>query len=279
MPRVSNGGTGLYYEANGAGEPLLLLTGIGGTTRSWARQLPAFSRDFRTIVCDPRGSGRSDLPTAPFTTLDMAIDALAVLDDAGVERAHLLGLGSGGMVAQHLAVRWPERVGALVLACSFARVDAHARRLFETWADLLDALGWREVGRLMSLWTFTPRFFEEQPEELQRIEDGRLDRPQPPAAYRAQMEALLAHDTEADLPRITAPTLVLLGEEDIETPLRFARVLADRIPNAELQVLPRTGHRFHTETPDLFNDTVLTFLARHPLGARATPPVATGGLS
>lgn len=266
MPFASNDGLSLYYELKGSGEPLLLLTGLGGTCRSWTHQLMDFAASYLVIAIDPRGAGRSTVPSAPYGTSDMAADAIAVLDALGIGSAHVLGLGLGGMVAQRLALDWSERVAALILACSFARTDVYTRRLFETWAELLPVLGWERLGRLMSLWTFTPRFFEDRPDELDRLEAERRWHNQSPQAYRAQVDALLRHDTEGELAHISSPTLVLVGEEDIETPLRFARVLADGIPGAELRVLPQTGHRLHIETPDLFNRAVLDFLARHPLG-------------
>ena len=110
-----------------------------------------------------------------------------------------------------------------------------------------------------------PMMFAERPEEVRQIEDG-FRRGQPsPEAYAAQVRALLAHNTTNELAQIRVPTLVVLGAEDIETPMRFARVLAKGIPKAELKVLPRTGHRPHVETPDLFNETVIEFLHQHPL--------------
>lgn len=263
MSEAVNDGVSLYYERHGSGEPLLLITGLGGRGDAWSRQIPAFAAHFDVLTVDPRGCGRSSVPATPYDTEDMAADAVAVLDHAGVASAHVLGIGLGGMAAQQLALRWSGRVNTLVLFSTFARADAHARRLLETWRDLLPLVGWETLGRSISLWTLTPKMFEERPEEIRRLDDGFRHGQPSVDAYAAQVQALLGHDTEADLARITAPTLVALGAEDIETPIRFAHVLTDGIPNAELEILPGTGHRPHVETPDLFNNTVLAFLNRH----------------
>lgn len=269
MPEAINDGLALHYEIGGAGDALLLLTGLGGSGGAWSRQRPAFEPHFTVLTPDPRGSGRSCIPSWDYDTADMARDNIAVLDHAGVALAHVVGIGLGGLVAQQLALRHPGRVGSLVLFSTFAKADAHARRLLESWTELLPLIGWEALGRSISLWTLTPRMFEERPEELKQIEDGfRLGQPSP-EAFAAQVRAILGHDT-SELTQVRVPSLVVLGADDIETPMRFARVLADGIPQAELKVLPGTGHRPHVETPALFNETVLEFLGRHPFAQGET---------
>lgn len=263
MPYATHGRLRLYYESGGSGEPLLLITGLGGTCDAWHGQRPAFEAEYRVVAFDPRGSGRSSVPEGPYTTLEMAADACAVLDHAAIESAHVVGMGLGGMIAQRMALRTPACIRSLVLTSSFARADAHARRLFESWAELLPRVGWEALGRSIALWTLTPRFFEERPDELRRLEEGYRANTQPPDAYARQVQAILSHDTVRELRHIEAPTLVVMGEHDIEIPMRFARVLAEGIPGAELRVLPATGHRPHVESPELFNDAVLGFLRRH----------------
>ncbi len=270
MPETVNDGLMLHYEMGGVSEGLLLLTGLGGSGEAWSRQRPAFERHYTVLTPDPRGSGRSGIPTWGYNTTDMARDTIAVLDHAGVASVHVVGIGLGGLIAQQLAIRHPRRVGSLVLISTFAKADAHARRLLESWRELLPVNGWEALGRSISLWTLTPRMFEERPEELKQIEDGFRHGQPAPEAYAGQVRAVLAHDTSEELAYIRVPTLVMLGADDIETPMRFARVLVDGIPQAELKVLPETGHRPHVETPALFNETVLEFLDQHPLSEDPT---------
>ena len=234
MPTVLANGVRLYYEQYGEGDDLLLITGLGGTVRSWTHQVPPFSERYRAVAFDLRGAGHSDKPEGPYTTQDLAEDAVALCDALGVSQCHIVGLGLGGMVAQSLAIDFPERVRALILVSTLARADAYVSRLFEIWSELLPQIGWEKLGGLMSLWTFTPDFFEKQPERLREIEASRKFRQQPAYAYRAQVSALLGHDRLADLHRINSPTLVMVGELDIETireaalmrhpPRRFAPV-------------------------------------------------------
>lgn len=209
---------------------------------------------------DPRGSGRSSDPGVSYSTSDMAADAVAVLDQAHVDRAHIVSVGLGAMAAQHVAIQFGDRVETLTMFSTFAHCDAHAARLFETWRELLPIVGWETLGRTISLWTLTPRFFEQHPDELSELEASFREVTQSPEAYSRQVDALLAHDTRDQLHLIQAPTLVLLGADDIETPMRFASELAEGIPRGRLQILPETGHRPHVETPRQFNRAVLSFL-------------------
>lgn len=263
MPETHNDGLTLYYETGGAGEALVLLTGLGGSGEAWSRQRSVFEQNYMVLTPDPRGSGRSGIPTWDYTTVDMAQDTIAVLDHAGITSAHVLGIGLGGLVAQQMALRHPHRVDSLVLFSTFAKADAHAQRLFESWCELLPIIGWEALGRSISLWTLTPRMFEDRPKEVEQVEEGFRSGQPSPEAYAGQVRALLAHDTSQDLAQVRVPTLVVLGADDIETPMRFARVLAEGIPKAELRVLAETGHRPHVETPTLFNEAVLEFLRSH----------------
>lgn len=263
MPFAQNGEVQLCFEVHGSGDPLVLITGLGGTGASWAQQIPMFERSHTVITLDPRGAGASSIPISPYTTADMATDVVAVLDEAGIDSAHILGVGLGGMAAQQLAIHWGDRVNTLSLFSTFARGDAHVHRLFETWAELLPIIGWEALGRTISLWTLTPRLFAERPDALKHIEEANRENRMSHQAYSAQVQAVLDHNTCAELHLISAPTLVLLGEEDIETPLRFASELVDGIPRSELTILPKTGHRPHVESPEFFNRTVLEFLSRN----------------
>src|SRR5580704_4755103 len=120
MPYVSSGGSNIYWEESGAGEPLLLIMGLGYSLEMWHRSRPALSAVYRTIVFDNRGVGRSDVPPGPYSIAQMASDAAAVLDAAGIESAHVFGMSMGGMIAQEFALQYPKRVRSLILGCTAA---------------------------------------------------------------------------------------------------------------------------------------------------------------
>src|SRR5262245_34948349 len=132
MSTVTVGDVELYYEEHGSGEPLLLIMGLAADSMAWMFQLPAFSERYRTIVFDNRGVGRSAKPAGPYTIAGMADDAAGLLAALGVERTHVVGVSMGGMIAQELALRHPQRVRGLVLACTFPEPDEEVRRGRET---------------------------------------------------------------------------------------------------------------------------------------------------
>jgi 3-oxoadipate enol-lactonase len=260
----------LYFEEQGNGEPLLLLTGFATHLSIWRSLLPALTASFRVVTLDNRGMGRSSTTEGPTTTRQMAGDALAVLDALGIERAHVLGWSMGGMIAQELALACPERVGQLVLLASVAR----AHPTFERWLTAA-AQGYQQVeaGTLepaafhlsMLPWLYTPAFMTRLDTVETVVQHALADRYPPSAAgVAAQAEACRLHTTGDildRLPAITAPTLVLVGAEDIVTPRSYAQQLADGITAARLQVLDRGGHGVALEEPQIVAEAALTFLA------------------
>src|SRR5262249_19701978 len=135
MPILDRDGVSLYYEVHGEGEPILCVMGLGGNIHFWEFQIAAFAARHRTVAFDNRGAGRSDKPKGPYSIPLLADDAMAVLDAAGVKRAHVVGISMGGMIAQDVVLRYPERVQSLTLACTFARPDDATRATAERGAQ------------------------------------------------------------------------------------------------------------------------------------------------
>ncbi len=261
MPRLRCNGVELRVEEIGAGPPLLCIMGLGASLETWVAQREAFAAHYRVILFDNRGAGESECPPPPWTVPEMAADAVGVLDALGIAQAHVLGVSMGGMIAQEMAIGWPERVDRMVVAVSFARPDPVRRAflLFRRWARLQGAdLVQEGVANLP--WLVSPHVLND-PDRLEQILGVVGTMPLMTAdAYSHQIEAILEHDTLSRLGAVRAPTLVLAAAEDVLTPLMLSREIAAAIPGASLQVLPRGNHAVQIEDPDAFNDAVLRFL-------------------
>ena len=259
-------GTRLHYEVFGPrhGEPLVLIQGLGADSRGWIRQRRALGARYRCIVFDNRGAGKSDHPPAPYDLEIMALDVLAVLDAAGVDQAHLLGVSMGGILAQIVAVRHPGRVRSLVLACTACRHHPWRRELLAEWAETAAAEGMGTFARQSVRWLIGPRSLRRFWPAVGLI--GPLAMTGSPDAFVAQVRAILDmnDDLRAELGTITVPTLVLVGSQDILTPMGDSEELAEEIPGAELAIIRGAAHGFMLEAGAAFNRTVLDFLARVP---------------
>lgn len=268
MPSFSSRGFEIYYERHGSGSgvPLVLIMGIGATCQGWlVLQVPELSRDRPNVLFDNRGAGRSEDPGADFTTADLAGDLLALLDELRIERANLLGAFMGGMVAQELAIRNPERVHTLTLVGTFARADARRRALLEHWHALADSqVPYEARVKSRLIWSLHDLTFEQHD-----IIDSMLqfylerDAPMEDKVVQRQIDACLAHDALERLERIQAPTLVVCGEQDLVAPLPLARQLANRIPQARLVPIPGAGHLVPVEMARRFNRLVARFLLEY----------------
>jgi 3-oxoadipate enol-lactonase len=259
---TADDGTRLHYRVLGDpdGAPLMLLHGLGTDQWGWIRQRGAFTKRFRCIAVDNRGSGRSDKPAGPYDLTVMAADAARVLDHAGVTSAHVLGASMGGVISQILAVHHRDRVRSLVLACTACRMHAWRRELFETWIDTASQRGMRAFATENLNWLIGPRAVRRLYPIAALL--GPYALRVPAHALVSQLEAILSTDEDvaAELAGITAPTLVVVGSQDILTPVADAELLAMRIPDAQLAVIRGAAHGFMIEHAATFNATVLRFL-------------------
>ena len=254
----------LHWERTGSGPPVLLITGLGLSGGAWWRTVPVLSRELGVITFDNRGVGRSRALLHAYTTEAMADDARVVLDAAEVEHAHVYGISLGGMVAQQLALRHPERVRSLVLGATHAGGPQLIRPDGDVIAFLRHRLAMRheEAAWGSVPFNYSDHVREEHPERIAEDIRQRLSHPFPVQAYRAQMWAGALHDCSDWLDRITAPTLVVHGSEDRMIPVENGRLIAERIPNAELLELEGTGHLYPTEEPAV-DQRIAKFLLEH----------------
>jgi 3-oxoadipate enol-lactonase len=260
MPVADLPGLSLHYEEYGnAPPPLLLIAGIPAIASDWeplAQRLSETGR--RVIAYDNRGSGDSSVTPGPYTTAQMAADALALLDHLGIDEADVFGISMGGMIAQELAIASPGRVRRLVLGCTHAGV-AHsvpmpreAGRAFALQTD-----DWALRMRTLAQFAFAR---DADPAMLEAFIAKKSGDVQDPAGYQAQIGAVLAHDSADRLAGIEPPTLVLTGDDDSVIPGESSSLLAERIPGATLTVIPGSGHLFFLERPGETLEVLADFL-------------------
>lgn len=264
MPKVRVGEIEMYYIEAGSGDPLVLIMGFGGDHLAWGFQVPVFAERHRVVAFDNRGAGQTDAPDAAYSTRTMADDTVGLMDRLGIERAHVLGVSMGGMIAQEIAINHPGRVRTLQLHCTYARADRYTQVRADIWEMLRRKLTREESMRAVMPWLFEPASYNERPDFVETIIANGLANPYPQslAGFVRQREAVSAHDALDRLDRITCPTLVSTGERDGLVSPQFSREIAARIPGAEFQTLPG-GHVYFWEFPEAFNRMCLEFLAKH----------------
>lgn len=262
MPTIDVDGVTLYYEEHGEGPPFVLIQGLGIPGAAWYNQVPEFSARYRVILPDNRGSGRSDQTKIEYSVPRMADDVIALLDHLGVERAHVLGLSLGGLIAQQLAISYPERVFGLILVSTQPGGPPYLEATGEMWKERLNVAGKtiEQIYREALEWGAAPAFIRERPEEVERFLKMRLQYPQSGTGFQGQFTAGAAFDAREELYRIKAPTLVIHGTEDQVVPPRFGSFIAERIPGARIHWLEGVGHLAFVEAPSQFNAVVLSFL-------------------
>jgi 3-oxoadipate enol-lactonase len=265
MPSVEAAdGTTIAYALAGRrdGEPLLMIHGLGADTRGWIMQKRALGSRFRLIMVDNRGVGRSGRAEGPYDLEVMAQDAMDVLDHAGYGSAHVIGASMGGILAQVLGVRHPDRVRSLVLACTASRHYTWRKELLSQWADQAQAFGMREFVRRNLQWMVGPRSLQRTWPALAVL--GPLAFNVPVSSFVAQLQAILTmEDTlRAELADIDVPTLVLCGSQDVLTTQGDSEEIAAMIRGAELAVVRGGAHLFMVEQAGAFNRAVLDFYDR-----------------
>jgi pimeloyl-ACP methyl ester carboxylesterase len=256
-------GVRLNVLDEGDGHPLLFLHGMGGCWRDWEPQLDHLRDRYRCIVIEHRGHGRSERTTGAYSTDLFAADAAAVCGLLGVGHAYVVGLSMGGMIAQKLALAEPELVEALVLCDTGTHLGTGAAQRLRDWAARARAVGMPDSrGEVPAATVFSRWTVEHQPHVIRT--NLREAESMDPDAWARAAEAVAAHDTRADAGRITAPCLVVWGEEDSAVSLKLAQPLADTLGGAPLVVLRDAGHVCNLDQPAAFEAAVEDFLTAHP---------------
>jgi 3-oxoadipate enol-lactonase len=261
---TSTDGIRLHYEVTGrpGRPPVLFIQGLGADKHGWDLQRLAFGWWYRAIALDNRGAGRSDKPLGAYSLEQMAHDAMSVLDEAGYDSAHVVGASMGGAISQMIALLYPERVRSLTLTCTSCRNHEWRRELLAGWAATARESGMGSMSREAARWVIGPRSFRRLLPIIGWL--GPLGFGRPRHAFANQVEAILAADDGlgVELGNITAPTMVVVGNQDILTPRGDSEELADMIPTAELVVISGAAHGLMVEHASTFNRVLADFLRR-----------------
>jgi pimeloyl-ACP methyl ester carboxylesterase len=257
--RLSNGE--VYFEESGAGEPIVLMPGLGHGAAYYEKTMPLLAPLGHVIALEPRGVGRSTSRTDRYSVETWAADVIELLDHLGASRAHLVGSSLGACVALQAAVDFPERVASIVSVAGFSELDRSLELNFRMRIGIIEKLGLGEVlAAHIAMWTLGRTFINTPEGEaaVERLFDS--VRRNSPERYLAFIRAILefgrvepwqkgAPKLTSRLPEIGVPTCVVVGGQDILTPVFVSQQIADAIPGAELHVIPECGHITFTERP------------------------------
>ena len=267
MPHLDVNGHRIHYVRRGRGEPLLLIQGLSANHLHWGDEfLGLLEDDFDLVAYDHRGIGHSGRTTDPFTIVELADDAAALLDCLELDRVHVMGISMGGMVAQELALRHPEGVRTLTLGCTYAggegstltdpAVIQHLGELFMT--------GRTDEALRAGFEYNVSRDFAADPEKFEMVKQLARELPASLDIMLLQLQAVAGHDTSQRLAEIDVPTLVIHGSDDQMLSVDNARHIAERIPGARLEVMEDVGHAFWWERPERSAQLVRELAAAAP---------------
>ena len=251
----------IHFESYGDGDPVMLITGLGGVGRAWGPIVDRFASRYFTVVPDHPGTGRSAAPSEGYTIDRHAAAMAAVLRQLDLGPTHLVGSSTGGAIAQVMALDHPDVTRSIVLADSWAKPDAYFRHQFAVRRRILTELGSRAYAEASALFLFGPGHFRDRFSEIEDWID--LAGESAPDVGAKRIDMILAFDESERLPQIRVPALVVVGDVDICTPVSMSEELFESIPGATFEIL-EGGHLIFKERPEAFFEVVDGFLAGLP---------------
>lgn len=262
MSKAKINNINIYYEVHGEGKPLLMIQGLGYSSKFWFKQLPQLSKYFKVIIFDNRDVGRSDEAEEAYTIRDMTEDAVNLLEHIGIEKAHIAGVSMGGLIAQDLSVNNPDKVKKLILMDTHPGGPEYLESTEELWKEIgdVEGLSLKEAYKKGIEYAVTDDFLKNNQETVEKIIQMKLDRPQPVQAFNRQFTAASQFDIRNQLKEIKSSTLVIHGKNDQIVPIKFAQQIAEEIPDAELQIIKKAGHLAFIEKADKVNKSIIEFI-------------------
>jgi pimeloyl-ACP methyl ester carboxylesterase len=266
MPHVQANNIEVYYEVQGAGEPLVLIPYLAADQACYAFQVAEYANHFTCYTVDLRGAGLSEKPAGSYTTELFADDIAAFMQAVGISRAHVSGLSLGAATGMWLAAKHPELVQSLSLHSGWTATDPYLRTVVQGWQTMAKALDSTTDMVIQGIfpWCFTPELYASKPEYVDSLAAFVRSRPMPPVdAFLRQSDAVLAHDVTGALSLIEAPTQITFGQHDAVTSVRFAGPLTEAIGGSELVIFEGCSHAPIYENVAEFNARTMDFLIRN----------------
>lgn len=265
MPKVKANNILMNYDEQGTGQAIILIPYLSADHACYAFQVADYAKHFRCISLDLRGTGETDNPEGTYTTENLADDVAAFMRAVGIAKAHVSGLSLGAAVGMWLAAKYPQMVSSLSLHSAWPKTDPFLKTIIEGFQIMAKALQSVPEMTIRAIfpWCLTPELYAAKPEYIQSLADFVRSRPvQPVSSFIQQSNAVITHDAEAQLSKITAPTLITFGRNDVATSTRFADRMKSTIRNSELLIFEGCSHAPIYEKVEEFNGRSLEFLRR-----------------
>lgn len=257
MPIAKISGLNISYKVEGEGEPLVMIQGLGSGKGGWLFQVPAFKKHYQVITFDNRGVGESDKPEGPYSMKGMATDTVGLMEYLGIKKAHILGISMGGMIAQEVAINYPEKVLKLILGCTCACHDETSGLTPEFLKAINEQTNHHKPADPKlgaNTWFYRIVFYILMSLQSRSLKGEAL------SGFKAQKEASEKHNTVDRLSSIKAKTLVIAGTCDKAVWPASSSLIAQKIPSSKLIMVKDGSHLFSVEKRSIFNREVLGFL-------------------
>ena len=273
MPKIKANGITMNYDQQGTGEPMILIPYLAADHACYAFQVAEYSKHFTCISLDLRGTGATDKTDGAYSTEDLADDVAAFMKALGVPRAHVSGLSLGAAIGMWLAAKHPENVATLSLHSAWPKTDPYLKSVVGSFQQTARGMGNVAEFLILALfpWCLTPELYDANPDYIEQLAAFVRSRPaQSVESFIQQSNAVIGHDAESQLSRITASTLITFGRQDVASSTRFADRLKAGIRNSELLIFEGCSHAPIYEKVAEFNEKTLVFLRKHVGSASAT---------
>jgi pimeloyl-ACP methyl ester carboxylesterase len=266
MPKVKVNDIAMNYEQQGAGEPLVLIPYLAADNACYAFQVADYAKEFTCISVDPRGAGGTDKPAGTYSTELFADDIAALMQAAGIGRAHVAGLSLGAATGMWFAAKYPDKVKSLSLHSGWTKTDPFLKVVVQSWQAIAKGLGSVTEMVIQGIfpWCFTPELYATKPDYIESLAAFVRGRPaQSLDAFLQQSNAVIGHDAQSQLGKITVPTQITFGRHDIVTSTRFWDAMKNGIRKSEFVVFEDCSHAPIYENVSEFNQKTLAFLKRN----------------